>query len=207
MKNKFVETYTRIPKTTDIRTYIGAIALFINFFNYVVAIACQRFIPNSYICSYFITTVLTYILLSFDLFSLAFFLFAEKWEKIIYLYTAVSFTASSLFYLFIGCLTFFYNHILTITIVIVLLMYILIIIAIIFNIVNKFKNKYNKKPINKALAGTITSLCILIGTTIPKQLELKGVPFAIIMLLLAYLLLPMISGFHKFYLIMKNNKE
>lgn len=210
MKNKFVDTYIKIPKTSDIRKYIWAIALFINFFNYIVIIACHRFIPNSYITSDFMTTLLTYILFSFDLFSLGFFLFAEAWKKIIHVYTAISFTSCSIFYLFIACLTFIYdldNQVTYLTIGIIILMYILIIVAVIFNIINKFKNGYNRKRINKTLAVTITSLCIFIGITIPKQPELKSMPFAIIMLILSYLFLPAISGFHKFYLVMKNIKN
>ena len=93
------------------------------------------------------------------------------------------------------------------TIGIIILVYILIIVAIVFNIINKFKNGYNRKRINKTLARTITSLGIFIGITMPKQPELNSIPFAIIMLVTSYLFLPTISGFHQFYLVMKNKKK
>jgi ABC-type Mn2+/Zn2+ transport system permease subunit len=78
---------------------------------------------------------------------------------------------------------------------------------VIFNIKSKIKNGYRKRRVNTALAVTIGSICISIGILLSKQTHLKSIPFAIILLVLAYSLIPTISGFHKFYLIFKDRDK
>lgn len=203
-KKKFLKDYTQIPDNKNIRRFIRVIFLLINYFNIAIFINYNHFISTS------LTTFLTVIILTFDLFSIVLYIFPEQMNKLIYLYTAIAFSGSSIFYLFISSLIFQQELDKSVAFLIIglsLLTYTIIIAAVIFNIRNKIKSTYTKRYINKLLAGIIAAPCISMGIIIAKQTDIGDLPFAIGLLLMAYLLTPAISGFHRFYLIVRNKEK
>ncbi|MBL4936940.1 hypothetical protein JK636_14395 [Clostridium sp. YIM B02515] len=208
-KNEFLKEYTKIPEKKEIRTSILAIAVFTIVCGYMAMKSYYDAVPNSVIPS-FIINLLNVIIISFELFSLIFYIFAERMNKLIYLYTSVGFTGSSIFFFIVSSLIFLSrldSPLSYVTICICLLIYLLIIAAVVLNIRNKIKRAHKKNQLNKALAGAISSLCISLGIILSKQPGLNGIPSEIILLVLAYLLIPTCSGFHKFYLIIKNRDK
>ncbi len=207
--NEFLEEYTQIPDKQAIRKFIWTLVILVNVFNYGGLSYYQdsvlnMSIPNS------ILTLLIAIISIFDLGSLIFYIFPKQLDKITWLYTAIAFTGTSIFNFFISSLVFLHELNIPMSyliVVISLLIYILVITAIIFNIKNKFKNVYNKKHVNKVFVGIFSSLCISLGIILSKQTEFNNIGFAISQLVMAYLLILPCSGFHKFYLIIKNKDK
>jgi len=204
--NSFIKAYTQIPDKQSIRASITSSVIFVNILNYVIFSTYQKNVSNAFTLNPILLNTLIGLVFIFDLFSLIYYVFPKQLDKLIFLYTAIAFTGTSFFCLFISSLVFLESPMSYLIIVINLLIYILIIIGVIFNIRNKFKNGYtNKKPLNKALVGMITSLCIAIGMILARQTQSNDVIFAILILIMACILILPCSGFHKFYLIIKKN--
>ncbi|GFZ32556.1 hypothetical protein CSC2_30820 [Clostridium zeae] len=206
-KNKFINIYTEIPDKASIRSLIRGIALLINVFNYAVF---SLYNTTGIAPSKNLTTFLIISLIIFDLFSFVFYLMVNRINFLFHLYTAISLTGSSFFYFFMSSKIFIYelgSDLACTTIGIGLLLYIIIIVVVISNIRIKIKNIYVRKTYNKTFAGLIVSLGTAIGIVISKHITFRSVPLGIIILILSYLLIPTISGFHKFYLIMKKRRS
>lgn len=174
-KNELYKTYTEMPEKKNIRTFILAIAVFVNVCGYCSMKAYYGFVSNSTVSSSTIT-FLNALIIYFNLFSPIFYIFPIQLNKLIYLYTAIAFTGSSIFYFFISSLIFLSeldSSLCYLIIGICLFIYILIASAVIFNIKSKIKNGYRKRRVNTALAVTIGSICILIGILLSKQTHLK----------------------------------
>ncbi|GKU26379.1 hypothetical protein CFOLD11_32060 [Clostridium folliculivorans] len=203
-RNKFIDIYTEIPDNASIRSLIVGIALIINVFNYMLF---SLYNTTGVSTSKDFTLFLIISVVIFDIFSLVFYIIVNRINILFHLYTAISLIGSSIFYFFMSSQIFIYelDSDLAYTIIgISLLIYVVIIVAVISNIRIKIKNTYVRKTHNKKFAGLIGSLGAAIGITISKHITFRSVPLGIIILLSSYLLIPTISGFHKFYLVMKN---
>lgn len=203
-KNNFLKRYTSLPDTKGTRNFIGAGVALVSIMNpcMLVLFNKQGYHIESQILKYlFIISVIV-----FDLFSLIFYIMPNKLKKATYLYTAIAFIGSSIFYMFIA-INIILNEIdgssSYIIIFIALLIYGSIVLAVIVNIKNKIRSNYNKKP-NEKLIVIISSLGVAVGMIAAKKIDLDGTNLAIMLMVLAYALIPTISGFHKFHLIMKS---
>ena len=207
-KNEFAERYTQTPDKKGTRKFVRAIVLFANIYNYLILYSYYEGVLNLSIPK---TSLFTFvqIIVIFDLCSLLLYIFPDELNKLTGLYGAITFTVSSIMYFFISCKVFLYElnddaaHLI---IGISLLLYIIIMAAVIINIKNKFKSNYNRKSANKTLGAIIIALCISIGIILSKQTKLNCSYFALALLISAYCTEPAISGFHKFYLLIKGKE-
>jgi len=208
-KNEFLKYYTEVPDKKGIRKLIRAIVLFMNVFNYAVLYCYYDGVLNLP-TSHSITFSYVQILIIFDLLSVLFYIFPNELSKFTYLYSALSFYGSSIMYLFMsfGAFRCELNEETTDLIIgISLLLYIIIMAAVILNIKNKIENSYNRKSVNMMFGITISALAISIGMILSKQTKLNFSYFALVLLMSAYLLEPTVSGFHKFYLLIKGKDK
>lgn len=203
-KNKFLEQFIEIPDKGTIRFFVFGAALLVNIINSMVAYLFESLfhIPvfgNEYLM----------VLVLFDIWALSIFAFPKKLSKQIFLYIAVAFTGSSLYYLYIantmiylefGTKSVFY-------IILSLLIYILMVTTVILNIVSKIK-KRKQYIINNRNTAIVAFLGAAVGVFLPKPVSLHQtkLPLIIVLLLLSYLFTFTCSGFYKFYLNNKINK-
>jgi len=82
-KNEFLKEYTKLPTKEDIRRFILGITVFVNVCGYCVIGLYGQIIPYSTIPN-FIITLLKGITLGFDLFSVIFYVFPIKMNKLTY---------------------------------------------------------------------------------------------------------------------------
>lgn len=204
--NQFIKNYTYLPKQSEIKKIVIYIAAFVDIWIYCGAHVYHDTAPNSFIPNY-IKVLLIAAIFIFDIFALILLFFSKQMFKLIYLYTAIAFTGSSIFSFFISSLIFLHELDRMASYLIIeisFLIFILIIIAVILNIRNKVENGYKKPQVNRVLIGLISFLCITIGIVLLRQTKIRNTPFAIVSLVMAYALIPTGSGFHKFYLIIKS---
>ncbi|MEQ8198640.1 MAG: hypothetical protein ABRQ27_11645 [Clostridiaceae bacterium] len=206
MNNKrlFLESYAKLPDKRTIRRYITAIVLLVTVLNYGMLYLYKAEVYSS--STPYLFSVVCKIIIVFDLFSAIFYCIPDKMNKIIYLYTAVSFWGSSIYYMFLSTNIFLYEYdsdSAHLRILISYIIYMFIVMAVIFNIKNKTKSKYVRNPVNKRFVSIFTTFCVAIGTLLGKH---TVIPLQLVFLAMAYVYIPAICGFHQFYLIIKNRR-
>ncbi|SFD25326.1 hypothetical protein [Clostridium uliginosum] len=209
-RNKeFMEIYSAKKEKKEMRSLIRSVVLICNIMNFLSVDIYNLAIYNksmswSGVINFFI------IMSVYNLISLILYIFPERLEFLIDLYTAVAFIVSSILYFCLSMIIFVQElDILEtfIVIVISIMVYICLIIAIARNIKNKMRNGFRKIKLNKGLISSFTSLCAALGIVIAKTTQSDVLIPAIALLLLSYIFTPTIIGFHKFYLKIKKSRN
>jgi hypothetical protein len=207
-KNDFLNLYLKVPDKKNIRGFAIGVTLLTNLINYIFLDLFYRSVFKTPIDND-ANLLFLYIILIFDIWSLIILTIPQKMAKQIYLYTAIAFVGSSIFYMYLANRIIFHEYKNPISLLIIslsILIYLILVILVIFNIRNKIKNNFSKKY-NTQLGILLTSLGITIGIILSKQTKLDQIPLIIILYVLAYCLALTSSGFHKFYLIIKFSKN
>lgn len=201
-KNDFLKQYLELPEINALRFFVFGAALLVNVVNAMVVYLFEIGILNH---SFWDCKMCIYlsVLIIFDTWALSIFAFPKKLSKYFYLYTAVAFTGTSVYYLYVANVTIFleFGKHSIIYIAIIILIYLLMILTVILNVVSKI-NKKKQYIINNRNTTIITFIGAVIGVFLPKPVSLNqsNLPMAIVLLILSYLFTFTSSGFHKFYL-------
>lgn len=205
----FMEVYTAKKGKKEMKSLIRLVVLICNIMNFLAVDIYNLVIYNKSI-SWSGGVNLLYIMGVYNLISLILYIFPERLEFLIDLYTGVSFIGSSILYFCLSMIIFMQKlEILKafIVIIISIIVYICLIIAIIRNIKNKMRSGFRKLKIDKGLIFSITSLCATLGIVIAKTIHSDVLIPAIALLLLSYIFTPTIIGFHKFSLKVKKSRD
>ncbi|WP_310939745.1 hypothetical protein [Clostridium sp. SHJSY1] len=213
---EFIEIYTDKKEKKEIRSLILRLIFIANFANfcmvgfYNIAIGNNISLMHNEQSFWIMASRFFTIMIPYNLISLILYIFAEKLEFLIDLYTGVTCFGSSILYFCFSMIIFVkklnvMEAYLIITISI--LTYIFLIIAIIKNVRKKIKKGFKTVKVNKQLISAFISLCAALGVIIAKRTRTDGLTPAIVLLILSYLFTPTIIKFNKFYLKFKKERN
>ena len=144
----------------------------------------------------------------FDLWSILLYAFTEKFSRLYHLHISISFTGSSLLYLYLleMILYFEMKSIAWPYMIICLIIYMLVIITMVFIVKDKFRNGYSDNKKVKLTTG-MAGVCGAIGVALPKPEILGSLPLAIALFILSCAMACTIPSCHQFYMVMKNSRR
>ncbi|GAA0077657.1 hypothetical protein UT300005_20350 [Clostridium sp. CTA-5] len=209
-RNKeFMEIYSATKEKEKMRSLIRLVVFICNIMNFLSVDIYNLAIYNKSI-SY--SGIINFIIIMsvYNLISLILYIFSERLEFLINLYTAISFIGSSILYFSLSMMIFVHELDILEALIVIgisIMIYICLVIAITKNIKNKMRNGFRKTKLNKGLISSFTSLCAALGIIIAKTTESNVFIPAIALLLLSYIFTPTIIGFHKFYLRIKKSSN
>lgn len=207
-RNDFLKQYLELPEVNAIRFFVFGAALLVNIVNAMVVYLFEILILKHYFWDFKMYIYLI-IIIVFDIWALAIFILPKKLSKYFYLYTAVAFTGTSFYYLYVANTTFFIElgRKSLFYIPISIFVYLLVFLTVILNVVNRM-NKRKQNVINNRNTGVIAFIGASIGIFLPKPVSFNQshIPMAIVLLILSYLFTFTSTGFHKFYLSNKIHK-
>ncbi|MBW6411186.1 hypothetical protein KYD98_13925 [Clostridium sp. YB-6] len=204
-----MEIYSAKKEKQEMRSLIRLVMFICNIMNFLSVDIYNIAVYNKSITW---SEIINFIIIMsvYNLISLILYIFPERLEFLINLYTSVAFIGSSILYFSLSMMIFVQNLDLLealIVIIISIIIYICLVIAIAKNIKNKMRNGFRKIKINKGLISSFTSLCAALGIIIAKTTKSDVFIPAIALLLLSYIFTPTIIGFHKFYLRIKKKSN
>lgn len=200
-KNEFLEQYIEVPEKGVIRYSVFSASLLINIVNFMVLYLYKISILKQYFWDKKMYVFLA-VLVLLDVWGLLIFIFPRKLSGNFYLYMAVAFTGTSLYYLYTANAIIFYDFGIRslLFMIISIIIYIMTFTTVIFNIVSKI-NKGKRYIINNRNTAIVAIIGGIIGIILPKpNFNNNHLPLVVILLILSYLFTFMVSGFHKFYL-------
>lgn len=203
-KNNFLQRYLEMPDKSGIRNFVFASLILANVANFAIiylfdTIILKQTLTNTITKIYFVSLTI------FDFWSILMMIFPIRLKKLFYLYISIAFTGTSIFCLYLADMILVHelNHKSIPFILISFIIYVMVLLTVIFNIRNKIKTNCSKIA-NAKYTSSVAFISAAVGVLLPKQSNLGNLPMAILLLVLSYALAFTCSGFHKFYLIVKN---
>lgn len=204
-KNAFLKTFIALPNKELINK--GVYGCFILIIFFIPLISCWYYkiiskgtINNSFLITFFIFVII-FAIISFIIKKVI-----EKRPNLFFLYTSTCFTIFSLYISYIACRVIYkqFNSPQNIILIISsIVLYFIFIFFTFLNIYRKFKTNYiSKFKIDPKLRNSFIGLCVILGMLSAKRIEVKPHMW-ILLLLLAYCVVPTYGGFYKYYLSLK----